>query len=172
MRTGIFAHFIYCYILMPPTVPDTQKAFIQILSNGWVTEFPLSQGQSSTTLGHFKPLSIGTFPLGLKRTKVFTVLKSFLSGFPGGAVAESLPANAGHTGSNPGLGGSRILHPACRGAAGPLSHNCWACASGACAPQQERPREARASRWRVAPACHNWRKPSHRNEDPTQPKIK
>ena len=23
----------------------------------------------------------------------------------------------------------------------------------------------------MAPACHNWRKPSHRNEDPTQPKI-
>ena len=32
--------------------------------------------------------------------------------------------------------------------------------------------EARAPRWRVAPACRNWRKPSHRNEDPTQPKIK
>ena len=31
--------------------------------------------------------------------------------------------------------------------------------------------EARAPRWRVAPACRNWRKPSHRNEDPTQPKI-
>ena len=30
--------------------------------------------------------------------------------------------------------------PACRGAAGPVSHNNWACASGACAPQQERPR--------------------------------
>lgn len=78
MRTGIVAHFIYCYILMPPTVPDTQKALIQILSNGWVTEFPLSQRQSSTTVGHFKPLSIGTFPSGFKRTKVFTVLKSFL----------------------------------------------------------------------------------------------
>ena len=24
----------------------------------------------------------------------------------------------------------------------------------------------------MAPACRNWRKPSHRNEDPTQPKIK
>ena len=45
----------------------------------------------------------------------------------------------------------------CREAAGPVSHNYWACASGACAPQQERPRqwEARAPRWRVAPACHN-----------------
>ena len=60
--------------------------------------------------------------------------------------------------------------PTCRGATGPMGHNCWACASGACAPRQERPRwwEARAPRWRVAPACRNWRKPSRRSEDPTQ----
>ena len=62
--------------------------------------------------------------------------------------------------------------PTCRGAAEPVSHNYWAWASGACAPQWERPWqwEARAPRWRVAPARHNWRKPSHRDEDPTQPK--
>ena len=30
--------------------------------------------------------------------------------------------------------------PTCRRAIGPMSHNYWACASGACAPQQERPR--------------------------------
>ena len=30
--------------------------------------------------------------------------------------------------------------PTCRGATGPVSRNYWACASGACAPQQERPR--------------------------------
>ena len=29
--------------------------------------------------------------------------------------------------------------PTCRGVAGPMSHNYWACASGACAPQHERP---------------------------------
>ena len=29
--------------------------------------------------------------------------------------------------------------PTCRGATRPVSHKCWACASGACAPQQERP---------------------------------
>ena len=29
-------------------------------------------------------------------------------GFPGGAVVESLPANAGDAGSSPGLGGSRV----------------------------------------------------------------
>ena len=27
--------------------------------------------------------------------------------------------------------------PTCRGATGPVSHTYWACASGACAPQQE-----------------------------------
>ena len=47
--------------------------------------------------------------------------------------------------------------PTCRGATRPVSHNYWAGGSGACAPQQERPRqwEARAPRWRVAPARRN-----------------
>ena len=30
-------------------------------------------------------------------------------GFPGGAVVGNLPANAGDTGSSPGLGGSHML---------------------------------------------------------------
>ena len=30
-------------------------------------------------------------------------LKSYTEGFPGGAVVENLPANAGDTGSSPGL---------------------------------------------------------------------
>ena len=38
-------------------------------------------------------------------TEVFT-FKYTIMGFPGGAVVESLPANAGDTGSSPGLGGS------------------------------------------------------------------
>ena len=48
--------------------------------------------------------------------------------------------------------------PTCRGAAGPVSHSCWACASGACAPQREGPRwwGARAPRWRAVPAPR-WR---------------
>ena len=33
---------------------------------------------------------------------IFCIKK--LGGFPGGAVVESLPANAGDTGSSPGLG--------------------------------------------------------------------
>ena len=35
-------------------------------------------------------------------------LKHRYRGFPGGAVVESLPANAGDTGSSPGLGGSHM----------------------------------------------------------------
>ena len=47
--------------------------------------------------------------------------------------------------------------PTCRGATRPVSHNYWACVSGACAPQQDRPWQwkARAPLWRVAPACRN-----------------
>ena len=35
--------------------------------------------------------------------------KKGLGGFPGGAVVENLPANAGDTGSSPGLGRSHML---------------------------------------------------------------
>ena len=35
-------------------------------------------------------------------------LKTKFPGFPGGAVVENLPANAGDTGSSPGLGGSHM----------------------------------------------------------------
>ena len=34
--------------------------------------------------------------------------ESHFRGFPGGAVVENLPANAGDTGSSPGLGGSHM----------------------------------------------------------------
>ena len=57
-----------------------------------------------------------------------------MKGFPGGAVVENLPANAGDMGSSPGLGRSHMPW-----SKWPVSHNYWACASGACALQQERP---------------------------------
>ena len=37
-----------------------------------------------------------------------TAIRKAEEGFPGGAVVEGLPANAGDTGSSPGLGGSRM----------------------------------------------------------------
>ena len=39
--------------------------------------------------------------------EIFAIQKSF-SGFPGDAVVGNLPANAGHTGSSPGLGRSHM----------------------------------------------------------------
>ena len=37
-----------------------------------------------------------------------SLLKVWNLGFPGGTVVENLPANAGDTGSRPGLGGSHM----------------------------------------------------------------
>ena len=41
-------------------------------------------------------------------TSVLGVVKNPFPGFPGGAVVENLPANAGDTGSSPGLGRSHM----------------------------------------------------------------
>ena len=38
----------------------------------------------------------------------FFVARKYAQGFPVGAVVENLPANAGDTGSSPGLGGSHM----------------------------------------------------------------
>ena len=40
---------------------------------------------------------------------VFVFFRKRARGFPGGAVVENLPANAGDTGSSPGLGRSHML---------------------------------------------------------------
>ena len=39
-----------------------------------------------------------------------TIVILKMEGFPGGAVVESLPANAGDTGSSPGLGRTHMPH--------------------------------------------------------------
>ena len=43
-----------------------------------------------------------------KKKWLYYFNKSSVSGFPGGAVVENLPASAGDTGSSPGLGGSHV----------------------------------------------------------------
>ena len=48
-----------------------------------------------------------------------TIIQKESWGFPGGAVFENLPANAGDTGSSPRLGRSRMPQ-----SAGPVSHSC------------------------------------------------
>ena len=46
------------------------------------------------------------FPLQM--SYLITAFKKWVLGFPGGAVVEDLPANAGDTGSSPGLGRSHM----------------------------------------------------------------
>ena len=43
-----------------------------------------------------------------KQLMQLNIKKTNNPGFPGGAVVENLPANAGNTGSSPGLGGSHM----------------------------------------------------------------
>ena len=65
---------------------------------------------------------------GIKNNKIRKI-KNMLGGFPGGAVVESLPANAGDTGSSPGLGRSHM--PRSGWARGPqlLSLRVWSLCS-------------------------------------------
>ena len=47
-------------------------------------------------------------PAQKKKKPMSSDIKRLLLGFPGGAVVENLPANAGDTGSSPGLGRSHM----------------------------------------------------------------
>ena len=85
-------------------------------------------------------------------------------GFPGGAVFENLPANAGDTGSSPGPGGSH------------MTQSSWACVpqlpslnSGAREPQLLRPTCLQPVLCNKR--SHRDEKPAHQNKDPMQPKI-
>ena len=52
-------------------------------------------------------------------------------GFPGGAVVENVPANAGDTGSSPGLGGSHMLRSSWAREPQLLSLHFWSLCSAA-----------------------------------------
>ena len=83
-------------------------------------------------------------------------------------MVESLPANAGDMGSSPGLGGSHM--PRSNWACEPqlLSLHIWSLCSTTRGRNSERPVHC-DEEW--PPLATTRRKPSHRNEDPTQPKI-
>ena len=77
-------------------------------------------------------------------------------GFPGGAVVENPPANAGD------MGLSRVPHATKQVSlwattTEPTCHNYWACTPRARALQQEKPTqlEAQAPQGRAAPALRN-----------------
>ena len=93
---------------------------------------------------------------------------SLILGFPGGAVVENLPANAGDTGSSPGLGRSHI--PRSNWAREPqlLSLRVWSlCPATGGAAIVRGPRTAMKS----GPRLPQLEKALARNKDPTQLKI-
>ena len=83
-------------------------------------------------------------------------------------MVERLPAVAGDMGSGPGLGGSHVLRSNWAREPQLLSLRVWSlCSATGEAATVGGLRTAMKS----VPACRDWRGPSHRNEDPTQPKI-
>ena len=60
-------------------------------------------------------------------------------GFPGGAVAENLPANAGDTGSSPGLGRSHMPRSSWAREPQLLSLRVWSLCSATRGRDSERP---------------------------------
>ena len=92
----------------------------------------------------------------------------FVEGFPGGAVVENLPANAGDTGSSPGLGRSHM--PRSNQAHEPqlLSLHVWSlCPATGGAAIVRGPHTAMKS----GPRLPQLERALARNEDPTQLKI-
>ena len=98
----------------------------------------------------------------------FLSLKQLLLGFPGGAVVENLPANAGDAGSSPGLGRSHMPRSNWAREPQPLSLRVWSLcpATGEAAIVRD-PRTAMKS----GPRLPQLEKALARNEDPTQLQI-
>ena len=100
--------------LQKPAIINYSTAWLEIVRgnkivSAWVRKLQRLQRESH----------IGVEPLRMSK----------IWGFPGGAVVESLPANAGDTGSSPGLGRSRM--PRSNWARGPqlLSLRVWSLCS-------------------------------------------
>ena len=99
-----------------------------------------------------------------------------MGGFPGGAVVENLPANAGDTGSSPGLGRSHMPRSGWAREPRLLSLRVWSlCPAAGGAAIVRGPRTAMKSGPRTAmksgPHLLQLEKALARTEDPTQPKI-
>ena len=133
----------YCLLMGAPShalSPFYANAFLLLVLRGTVwgrRSLPGLQRQAAAS-GGLTAISSASTPQ-LRETMSYSFpqelsgLKS-KSGLPWRRSGKNPPANAGDAGSSPGPGRSHIPR-----ATKPVRHNYWACASGACAPQQERP---------------------------------
>ena len=95
-------------------------------------------------------------------------VKFGVEGFPGGAVVENLPANAGDTGSSPGLGRSHMLWSDWAREPQLLSLRVWSlCSATREAAIVRGPRTVMKSGPRLLATTRE--SPCTENEDPTQP---
>ena len=95
-------------------------------------------------------------------------LKHYAWGFPGGAVVENPSANAGDTGSSPGLGRSHMLRSNWAHEPQLLSLRVWSlCSATREAAIVRGPRTTMKS----GPRLPQLEKALAQNKDPTQPKI-
>ena len=75
----------------------------------WTVTQPEFSKQPHTGNGLSGSMTVAIMHIYIPSTYVSDWLfKTAQSGFPGGAVVENLPANAGDTGSSPGLGRSHM----------------------------------------------------------------
>ena len=81
-------------------------------------------------------------------------------------MVEGLPANAGDTGSSPGLGGSHMPRNGWAPEPQLLSLHVWSLCS---ATREAAMVKGLHTAMKNVPTCRNWRGPLHGNEDPTQP---
>ena len=123
---------------------------------------------SSFKVQNLRPLKNIYFQEHAENNLLKFCIKKF-RGFPGGAVVENLPANAGDTGSSPGLGRSHM--PRSNWAREPqlLSLRIWSlCPATGGAATVRGPRTMMKS----GPRLLQLEKALARNEDPTQLKNK
>ena len=120
-------------------------------------------GQGRKCIGGSNLLSLfGQEVMTAKNMNNITIKK--FRDFPGGAVVENPPANAGDTGSGPGPGGSHMPRSSWARAPQLLSLRCRAHV-----PQLLKP--VRLEPVPCTKRSHRNEKPMHSNEDAAQPKI-
>ena len=166
MYEGCLTHLPSFSRLCPWDVPISHESY-----PGWgqVSDW----GTVSAQLG---PMSASSILQNSEKEWADIDSKVTMVGFPGGAVVESLPVNAGDMGSSPGLGRSHMPRSGSAREPQLLSLRVWSlCPAAGGAAIVKSPRTAMKSGPRTAmksgPRLPQLEKALARTEDPTQPKI-